>query len=86
MSDTVHLSPAEAQALATRLVALRVADVDRWLDWEDLPHLDERSFALLVEEVEREAIHLHGRSLSLDRSSGIDSQWLQGRAEHGGER
>lgn len=49
--ETVILSGEEADLLARRLVALHLEDHHEWLDFDDVPHLDEQSFAMLGEAV-----------------------------------
>lgn len=76
----VRLDDAEVTALAKRLLAMNAAT--DWLEWEDVPELEEGAFERLLDAVKAESRALAEASRNHDRASNIDSQWLLGRA-HG---
>ena len=71
---TVRLRPALAQLLADRLLAMHLEDgTSDWLRWEDLPYLDEESFALVMSEVKELAIELWEMVRRGEMAYGVDS-------------
>jgi hypothetical protein len=80
MSDGLHLNVNEAAALALLLVARRIEDVEWWLDWEDLPNLDEYSIGLVADQMTDVARLVRSHLDLFENESDIDSRDLLSRA------
>lgn len=48
----IKLTQCEALALATAMVAVRLADCGAWAHWELVPLIDEDSYHLVLTEIE----------------------------------
>lgn len=78
--EGVNLTAEEATALARRVIVEHLDDCD-WFEWEDYPELGEYAFERLLSAVDAEVRAMTDASLAHDRATGIDSQWLKGRAQ-----
>ena len=76
---TVHLTVRESVNLAYLLVAQQVSSLE-WLDWDDLPSLDEDSFNTVVAAVAMIGDDLTSDARFRDEAQGIDSLALLNRA------
>lgn len=76
------LNEAEVGALARRVVAEHMwrQMADGCIEWEDFPLLDDGDFHALETAINAYVRDLHTVSLNYDKATGIDSQWLLGRA------
>jgi hypothetical protein len=72
----VRLTPQEARALALLLIIRRVRDTEWWLEWEDLPNLDELSMDILAEAAWHIAAQLDRRLTAVELLHDIDSRDL----------
>lgn len=82
--DTVTLTATEARVLALYLAAEHLAncDVDVWLQWEDVPQLDEASWYLLHDTIKESAFGpLRAAVAVAEGVHGIDARLLAERAE-----
>lgn len=64
------------RALALRVIACQVADVEAWLHWEDYPNLSEAAFEELVAEVAKRAVELSSQSSAYDNLFEVDSAYI----------
>lgn len=81
MNESIHLTELEAAAVAYRLIAQQVGDVESWLYWEDVGYLDEASFEMVEEQVRKVAVSTLAKSRSLDIANHIDSADILERAQ-----
>jgi hypothetical protein len=72
----VRLTPQEARAFALLLIIRRVRDTEWWLEWEDLPNLDELSMDILAEAAWHIAAQLDRRLTAVELLHDIDSRDL----------
>jgi hypothetical protein len=72
----IALTEQESQHLAWRIAASHLRNTESWLEWEDYPELDERSFERLDSSVHNVAAWLLEQSLRRDFDSNIDSAHL----------
>lgn len=82
----VRLDADEASLLAARILAFHLegngsfGDPDQWLDWGDLPHLDEDSFTMVLDGMKDVATELWDLVRSGEAAHDIDSAELLERA------
>lgn len=79
MNEAVNLSGEQARCLALRLATRQLAT--DWLEWEDVPMLDEASFERLVKAADHVVHNLLVKSRVLDRELEVDSAELLERVE-----
>jgi hypothetical protein len=76
--DPVRLTADEVQSLAWFLAGRMLTDAREWLDWEDVPLLDEGTYDLLVD-----VVAARGRAMcrSADPPGGHDGAEILGRVQ-----
>lgn len=66
------LTEAQAEALARRVVANHLGEVD-WLEWGDVPNLSEQSLNLLIDTIKGIAAAADTAAIEMDGEEGIDA-------------
>jgi hypothetical protein len=79
-ADGMHLSKDEAAALALLLVARKIEDVEWWLDWEDLPNLDEYSIGLVADQMASVSQSVRATLSVFETQAEVDSRDVLSRA------
>jgi hypothetical protein len=83
MSDPPKFDDTEVTALARRLIAEHLVFDNDWLDWEDVPHLDEETFNRLSRDIDRLARREMSTVCHHDATTGLDSVYLLDLAQGG---
>lgn len=75
----IVLTEEETMALAMRLVVRHLNDTNEWLDWEDVPLLDEDGFNRLIDHVCDIRIGLERQTVAYERAADVDSREIESR-------